>query len=103
MSDYKSRIEKLCKTHNISRRKLEIDLGFGNGTIRRWDVSEPRAEKLQAVADYFGVSIKSLMGDDSEPEVRLDEFQYALYNETQKLTEEQKKLLLDLAKSMTKE
>ena len=36
--------------------RIEHDLGIGNGTIARWDVSIPRADTLQNVADYLGVT-----------------------------------------------
>lgn len=36
-------------------------LGFGNSTIVKWDKSTPNADKLNAVAKYFGVSMDYLM------------------------------------------
>lgn len=56
------KIKDLAKQKKISIRKLEEDLGYGNGTIRRWDVSTPGVDKLQEVADYFKVSTDFLLG-----------------------------------------
>ena len=52
------KIQGLCKEHNLSIRKLERELNFGNNTIGKWKNSNPSVEKLQAVADFFDVPIK---------------------------------------------
>lgn len=52
------KIQGLCKEHNLSIRKLERELNFGNNTIGKWKNSNPSVEKLQAVADFFNVPIK---------------------------------------------
>lgn len=51
----KGRIKDLANKHGISLPALESELGFGNSTIVKWDKSIPNAEKLNAVAKYFGV------------------------------------------------
>lgn len=50
------RIRELCQRNDLSLTKLEVILGFGNGTIGRWKTASPTYDKLKAVADYFGVS-----------------------------------------------
>lgn len=61
------RIEQLRKTQNLSQGKLEKELGFSNGSISKWRNSTPTYERLQKVADYFGVSVEYLMtGETSE-------------------------------------
>lgn len=60
------KIKLLAKERKISIRKLEEDLGYGNGTIRRWDVATPGVDKIQKVADYFGVSTDYLLGRTDE-------------------------------------
>lgn len=54
------RIETLRKSKGISQGKLEKELGFSNGSISKWRNSKPTAERLQRLADYFGVSIEYL-------------------------------------------
>ena len=54
------RIETLRKSKGISQGKLEKELGFSNGSISKWKNSNPTAERLQKLADYFGVSIEYL-------------------------------------------
>ena len=55
------RIEQLRKAQNLSQGKLEKELGFSNGSISKWRNSTPTYERLQKVADYFGVSVEYLM------------------------------------------
>lgn len=60
------RIEELCKKEGISIGELEKKLGFGKRTISKWKVSIPGADKLEKVADHFGVSMKYLLKGDPE-------------------------------------
>ena len=55
-------IRELCKTKHTSIPKLENILGFGSGTIVKWDKSSPSIDKLLKVADYFHVSVDYLIG-----------------------------------------
>lgn len=64
------RIEELRKSTGISQGKLEKELGFSNGSISKWKNSTPKSDRLQKLADYFGVSVEYLMtGNNSEPEL----------------------------------
>ena len=55
------RIQNLCNERNTNIAQLEIELGFGKSTIRRWNTSSPSVDNLQKVADYFKVSVDSLL------------------------------------------
>lgn len=66
METVKDRIKALANARGIGLPKLEAELGFGNGTIVKWDKSSPSADKLQKVADYFDVSVDYLLGRDDE-------------------------------------
>lgn len=55
------KIRKLAKERGISIPKLEKELGFGNGTITKWNVSIPRLDMIKKVADYFNVKIEDLL------------------------------------------
>lgn len=50
------RIRELCRIKGTNIKCLERALGFGNGTISRWDVSSPSVDKVAKVAAYFGVT-----------------------------------------------
>ena len=54
------RIKELCKNRNISIAALEKELGFSNGSIGKMRKSTPSIERLQKIADYFGVSLDFL-------------------------------------------
>lgn len=58
----KERIRKLANSEGLSIPKLEEELGFGGGTISRWDKSAPAADKLAKIADRFGVTVDYLLG-----------------------------------------
>ncbi|WP_414838453.1 helix-turn-helix domain-containing protein [Carnobacterium sp. TMP28] len=61
------KIKYLSSEKKISIRKLEEDLGYGNGTIRRWDTATPGVDKIRKVADYFNVSTDYLLGRTEIP------------------------------------
>lgn len=62
----KDRIKSLANERGISLPVLEAELGFGNSTIVKWDKSTPNADKLNAVAKYFDVSMDCLMNGTDE-------------------------------------
>ena len=62
----KDRIKSLANERGISLPILEAELGFGNSTIVKWDKSTPNADKLNAVAKYFDVSMDYLMNGIDE-------------------------------------
>lgn len=82
------RIRRLCAERGISVRQLEIATGITERTIGRWDVNTPSVDKVQKVAEYFGVSIDYLMGregdedTDSPGKVRVsdEELKFAIFN-----------------------
>lgn len=67
MNSVKERIRALAEQRGSSLSGVEKELGIGNGTIGRWDASAPTTDKLEAVADFFDVSVDYLLGRD-EPE-----------------------------------
>ena len=71
------RIKALCEQRGITIHQLEVESGLGNATVRGWeDRCSPSVISLKKVADYFGVTMDSLMGgeqnehprDQDEPE-----------------------------------
>ena len=61
------RIETMRKSIGISQGKLEKELGFSNGSISKWKNSTPTPDRLQKLADFFGVSVDYLIkGEENE-------------------------------------
>lgn len=57
------RIKDLCQRKGITMCKLESDLGFGNGSVKKWESSSsPSVDKIVKVATYFDISTDYLLG-----------------------------------------
>lgn len=56
----RDRIRELANERGMSLPALESILGFGNGTIVKWDRASPNTDKLAKVANYFHVSLDYL-------------------------------------------
>jgi transcriptional regulator with XRE-family HTH domain len=65
--------EELLKTNNVTAYKVGKETGIASSTFTAWKngVSNPKPEKLQKIADYFGVSIDKLMGREDGPSKKL--------------------------------
>ena len=57
-----SRVRELCKERKISQRRLERELGLGNGSVSKWDRSSPNSHTVAKLADFLEVSIDWLHG-----------------------------------------
>lgn len=57
-----SNIKHLCESKGINLETLGTDLEIGAKAIYKWDKVSPKIDTLQKVADYFNVSIDSLIG-----------------------------------------
>lgn len=57
----KERIKELANSEGLSLPKLEEELGFGGGTISRWDKSAPSADKLAKIATRYNVTVNYLL------------------------------------------
>lgn len=61
------RVQQKCKEQGTNFRKIEQDLGFGNGTLRKWDTQKPSYDKVLLVAKKLNVSLDWLItGKESE-------------------------------------
>lgn len=67
-------IRIIAKSKGMSVQKVEKEAGIANGVIGKWNYSEPRLDKIIAVADVLGVSVDELLGIKKEPaESELDD------------------------------
>lgn len=60
------RIKKLCSNQKITIAELERRIQLSNGQIRKWSNQTPGIDKVQKVANYFGVSIDYLIGHTNQ-------------------------------------
>lgn len=63
-------INRLMTDNDISNNQLGKELGLSTETIRNWryGIKVPTVEKLLKLAEYFNVSLDSLMGKTSDTE-----------------------------------
>ena len=67
MSIY-DKIKQLCKEKSVTVTGTEKELGFSRGSLCKIDKNKPSSEKLQKLADYFGVQISCFI---NIPEISL--------------------------------
>ena len=56
------KIKQLCRERKITVAELERRTGISNGQIRKWETTTPGIDKVEKVADYFGVTTDYLLG-----------------------------------------
>lgn len=70
------RIQELAKRRKISIRQIELDLGYANGSLRKWHSSAP-TDRLSQVAKYLGTTPDFLIlgyvnQDEPKPKIHVD-------------------------------
>lgn len=61
------RIKELAKKQGKSLNKVEEDLGYGKNVLYRLKNTNPSADRLEEIADYFDVSVDYLLGREDNP------------------------------------
>lgn len=65
---FKDRLKELRMKKGITQETLAASLDIPESTIRRLESSDeglPRRERLEKIADFFGVTVDYLLGRDS--------------------------------------
>lgn len=59
---------KLMAEHNVTSYRVAQDTGVSQATLSDWKRgrSVPKLPKMQKIADYFGVSVDYLMGNEAK-------------------------------------
>lgn len=83
------KIKVLCGNKGITITQLEKELSLGKGTIGNWKNGNPGVDKLQRVAEFFGVNIQYLI--NSKNMLSNEALDFA--TEYDKLSERQKELV----------
>ena len=55
------RIHQLAEQNNMTFASIERELNFGRGTIRKWDINCPSADKLLKVANLLHTTVDYLL------------------------------------------
>lgn len=101
-------IKCLREARNITQKELGEAVGVSDKAVSTWElgVKEPRMGTIQKLADFFGVSksdiIEDLQKTPAEADVTFDDFTYAMYGEAKELTDEDKNMLLEMARMLKK-
>lgn len=101
---------KLLKEKGVTPYQVSKATGVAQSSLSDWKKgrSAPKVDKLQKIADYFGVSVDYLLGNEpkektpAEADVTFDDFTYAMYGEAKELTDEDKNMLLEMARMLKK-
>ena len=67
--------EELLKQHKVTAYRVAKETGINTATLTSWKQGKyaPKPDKLQKIADYFGVSLGYLMGtEELEPPTATD-------------------------------
>ena len=97
----------LCNLKDVSPSAAALEMGFQKSVVTRWkNGTMPRDANLQKIAEYFNVTVDDLVAENAQENkkeddvVTYDDFTYAMYNHSKELTDEEKKMLLEMAEFM---
>lgn len=108
-------ILSLCQENGIKGGKMCVDLGLSKSLMT--DLKSGRkksitADTAQKIADYFSVSVDRVLNGtetkkaptpESEREITMDDFTYAMHNESGGLTDDDKEWLLSMARRIAED
>ena len=116
--DFSLKLKELREKKHLTQKQLAIELGVAVGSVGMWESSEriPPAKRLQAIANYFGVTVDELLGyDELTPEERAegaretikrsitpmeDDLLYAFRQVGKKLGEKGQRSVIDLVENI---
>ena len=55
-----NRLNGIIKQKNLTFARIEKDLSFGNGSLKRWEFSSPSIDKVILLANYLNISLEWL-------------------------------------------
>lgn len=100
------RFKALCDQRGVSCNRAAIEMGLSNATPTSWKKRglTPKADTLAIIANYFGVSVDYLLGEETEAKK-------PLVNDDEELTEmlevlktrPECRMLFQLSKNASKE
>lgn len=93
--------EHLLQIRGVSTYRVAKETSIPQQTFSKWKngISTPKADKLQKIADYFGVTVEYLMGNDKT--ITKEDIELQNYLEELR-TRPELKMLFSLTKNATK-
>ena len=100
------KFEELLKKNNVTAYRVAKETGVTTATLTSWKQGKytPKREKLQQIADYFGVSVEYFTGE--EPAEETSNKGYYIDEETARTAQEiynNDKILFDVYNTVDKE
>ena len=102
MANLYETIEKLCAERSIRPGRLCDELGLSRGLMTDLKMGRKKsvnAETARKIADYLGVSVGYLLGQDTPKDI-LDEVDVAFYGDFKELDEQEKNAVRDMVRIM---
>ena len=100
----------LCAQKGVSCKRAALEMGFSNSIAAKWKRTgaTPNGETLSRIADYFGVSVGYLLGEESKKEptvsgelvVDMSDVDVAFYGGYKELSKEDQKVIRDMVQLM---
>lgn len=111
MSELYNRIDKLCKERGTNVTALCRDAKVARASLSELKAGRTKTLTLETgrkLAAVLGITVDELMGTETEKaptpegerEITMDDFTYAMQNESKDLTEADKRILLSMAKQL---
>lgn len=96
---------QLCNQKGISPTAAVVDMGFQKSVVTRWKKSVPTDANKRRIADYFGVSVDYLLGNEQKEEpqpeqIDLSDVELGFLGDYKELTEENKATVRDMVRLM---
>lgn len=66
------KLQELAKKKGKSFAQIEKDLGLAKNSMYNYKTKKPTADRLNAIAEYFDVSVDYLLGRQDEPKHKED-------------------------------
>ena len=111
----------ICKIKGVAPSKAAAEVGLNRSSVVKWkNGATPQTSTIKKIAEYFGIDIMEFLSDGptqynnevaaayaegweaarSTYQLKDGGFTYALQNEAKDLTEEDKELLISMAKRL---
>lgn len=98
---FQRRFNELLHSRKVTQKEIAAVCGVSTSTVSTWSkgINMPRMDRLERLAAYFDLPASSLI-ESRETEPGFDDFTYAMQNEFQELSEDDRQLLLTLARQL---